>query len=82
MGSNNSTKANMKRLSTFKSWALICLGKTKENDRGEYVYQVWQKICAENKNKIDRHQAVKGATKTAAERFINGTNFVIQHSVS
>ena len=41
MGSNNSTKANMIRLSTFKSWALICLGKTKENDRGEYVYQVW-----------------------------------------
>ena len=83
MASNNSTKANMIRLSTFKSWGFNMFGvKTKENDRDEYVFQVWQKICAENKNKIDRHQAVKGATKTAAERFINGTNFVIQHSVS
>ena len=45
--------------------------KTKKNDQDEYVYQVWCKICAANKAKIYRHQAVKGATKTAAERFIN-----------
>ena len=47
--------------------------KTKKNDQNECVYQVWCKICAANKAKIYRHQAVKGATKTAAERFINHT---------
>ena len=38
--------------------------------------------CAANKDKIYLHQAVKGATKTATERFINGTNFVTKHPVS
>ena len=46
------------------------------------VYQVWCKICAANKGKIYRHQEVKGTTKTAAECFINGTNFVTKHFVS
>ena len=63
--------------------ALICLGlKQKKNDQDEHVYQVLCKICAANKDKIYCHQAVKGATKTAAECFINGTNFVTKHSVS
>ena len=56
--------------------------KTKKNDQNKYVYQVWCKISAANKDKVYRHQAVKGATKTAAEHFINGTNFVTKHSVS
>ena len=63
--------------------ALICLGlKLKKNDQDKYVYQVWYEICAANKDKIYCHQEVKGATKTTAERFINGTNFVTKHSVS
>ena len=42
MPSNNSAKANMIRLSTFKSWGFNMFGvKTKENDRDEYVFQVW-----------------------------------------
>ena len=83
MASNDSAKGNMIRLSTFKSWGLNMFGvKTKKNDQGEYVYQVWCKICAANKDKIYHHQEVKGATKTAAERFINGTNLVNKHSVS
>ena len=53
--------------------------KILKNDQDEYVYQVWCKICAENKNKIYRHQEVKGAIKTAAEHLINGTNFVNKH---
>ena len=82
MVSNNSTKGNMIRLSTFKSWGFNMLGvKTKKNE-GEYVDQVWCKICAANKDKIYRHQEVKGTTKTAAERFINGTNFVTKDFVS
>ena len=82
MASSDSAKGNMIRLSTFKSWGLNMFGvKTKKNDQGEYVYQVWCKICAANKDKIYRHQ-VKGATKAAAERFINGTNFVTKHSIS
>ena len=82
MVSNNRTKGNMIRLSTFKSWVFNMLGvKTKKNE-GEYVDQVWCKICAANKDKIYRHQEVKGATKTATENFINGTNFVTKHSVS
>ena len=82
MVSNDSTKGNMIRLSTFKSWGFNMLGfKTKKNE-GEYVDQVWCKICAANKDKIYRHQEVKGATKTATENFINGTNFVTKHSVS
>ena len=82
MVSNNSTKGNMIRLSTFKSWGFNMLGvKTKKNE-GEYVDQVWCKICAANKDKIYRHQEVKVATKTATENFINGTNFVTKHSVS
>ena len=63
--------------------SLICLGlKLKKNDQDKYVYQVWYEICAANKDKIYCHQEVKGATKTTAERFINGTNFVTKHSVS
>ena len=83
MAFNDSAKGNMIRLSTFKSWDLnmFCV-KTKKSDRGEYVYQVWCKICAANKDKIYRHQEVKGATKAAAERFFNGANFVTKHSVS
>ena len=46
------------------------------------VYQIQCKICAANKDKVYCHQAVKGATEAAAERFINGTNFVTKHSVS
>ena len=81
MVSNDSTKGNMIRLSTFKSWGFNMFGvKTKKNDEGEYVDQVWCKICAANKDKIYRHQEVKGATNTAAERFINGTNFVTKYS--
>ena len=56
--------------------------KTKKNNQDEYVYQVCCKICDANKDKIYRHQEVKGATKTAAKRFINGTNFVTKHSLS
>ena len=73
----------MIRLSTFKSRGLNLFGvKTKKTDQGEYVYQVWCKICAANKDKIYRHQELKDAAKTAAERFINGTNFVTKRSVS
>ena len=83
MAFNDSAKGNMIRLSTFKSWGLNMFRvKTKKNDRGEYLYQVWCKICAANKDKIYRHQEVKGATKAAAERFNNGTNFVTKHSIS
>ena len=74
MASNDSTKGNIIRLSTCKSWGFNMFGvKTKKNDQDEYVYQVWCKICSANKAKIYRHQALKGATKTAAERFINHT---------
>ena len=48
--------------------------KTTKNDQDKYVYQVWCKICAANKDKIYRHQALNGVTKTTAKRFINGTN--------
>ena len=83
MASNDSTKGNMIRLPTFKSCGLNMVGvKTKKNDQDKYVYQVWCKICAANKDKIYRHQEVKGTTKTAAERFINGTNFVTKDFVS
>ena len=83
MASKDSTKGNIIHLSTFKSWGFNKFGvKTKKNDQDRYVYQVWCKICAANKDKICCHQAVKGATKTDAERFINGTSFVTKHSVS
>ena len=83
MVSNDSAKGSMISFSTFKSWGLNMLGvKTKKNDQGEYVYEVWCKICAANKGKIYRYQEVKDATKAAAEHFINGTNFVTKHSVS
>ena len=83
MASNNSTKGNMIHLPMFKSWGFNMFGvKTKKNDQDKYVYQVWYEICAANKDKIYCHQEVKGATKTTAERFINGTNFVTKHSVS
>ena len=83
MASNDSAKGNMIRLSTFKSWGFNMFGvKTKKNDQDKYVYQVWCKICAANKDKIYRHQEVKSTTKTAAEHFINDTNFVTKHSVS
>ena len=83
MASNDSTKGNMICLSTFKSWGFNMFGvKTKKNDQDEYVYQVWCKICAANKDKIYRHQEVKSTTQTAAEHFINDTNFVTKHSVS
>ena len=83
MASKDSTKGNIIRLSTFKSWVFNMFGvKTKKNDQDQHVCQVLCKICAANKDKIYRHQAVKGATKTVAERFINGTNFVTKHSVS
>ena len=79
MAPNNSTKGNMICLSRSCNTFGV---KTKKNDQDESVYQVWCKICAANKDKIYRHQAVKGATKTGAERFINGSSFVTKHSVS
>ena len=83
MVSKDSTKGNIIRLSTFKSWDFNMFGvKTKKNDQDEYVYQIQCKIRAANKDKIYYHQAVKGATKAAAGHFINGTNFVTKHSVS
>ena len=83
MVSNNTTKGNIICLSTFKSWGFNMFGvKNKKYDQDKYDYQVCYKICAANKDKIYHHQAVKGTTKTAAERFINGTNFVTKHSVS
>ena len=83
MASNDSTKENMIHLPMFESWGFNIFGvQTKKNDQDEYVYQVWCKICAANKDKIYHHQAVKGATKTAAKRFINGTNFMTKQSVT
>ena len=83
MASNDSTKGNMIRLSTFKSWGLNMFRvKTKKNDQDEYVCQVWCKTCAANNDKIYCHHEVKGTTKSAAECFISGANFVTKHSVS
>ena len=67
----------MIHLSTFKSWGFNMFGvKTKKMVKTNMF------IKSANKDKTYRHQEVKGATKTAAERFINGTNFVTKHSVS
>ena len=46
-----------------------------------YVSQVWCKVCASNKGKLYERHAVKGATKTAAESFANGTDFATKHLV-
>ena len=56
--------------------------KTKRKDQDEYVCQVWCKTCAANNDKIYCHHEVKGTTKSAAECFISGANFVTKHSVS
>ena len=45
MVSKDSTKGNIIRLSTFKSWVFNMLGvKTKKNDQDQHVYQVLCKI--------------------------------------
>ena len=56
--------------------------KTEKNDQDEYDIKSGVKYVLQTKAKIYCHQEVKGPTKTAAERFINGTNFVTKHSVS
>ena len=68
---------------TFDKWAVSgVLGHKTVIESGlEYVYFVWCKVCAANKGKILKHPVVKGATKVAADTYINGTNVVTKYSV-
>ena len=69
---------------TFDKWAVSgVLGHKTVIESGllEYVYFFWCKVCAANKGKTLKHPAVKGATKVAADTYINGTNVVTKYSV-
>jgi hypothetical protein len=74
---------NKVMLQTFKNWKFDVFGyKTVVEDGVTYVNFVWCKICAKNKECIVQHPSIKGASKTIADVFIKGTNFVTKHTVS
>ena len=76
----DSSKQTAVKFSTFQSWNLTCIGYNTYEDVS-YISKVWCKICAANKGKLYQHHAVKGATEEAAERFVDGTEFVTKHLV-
>ena len=79
-----STKGVKVQLSTFNKWGVSgVLGfKTSLENGIDYVDFVWCKLCAANKGNVFKHSAIKGATKSAAETYINGTNVITKHTVS
>ncbi len=78
----NSKEKKTVKLQTFLSWKATDIGYTTFT-KGETVYvnKVWCKVCVANKGKLYQHTAVKGATKEAAQRYIDGTDFVTKHTV-
>ena len=79
------SKGKAVKFSTFKSWGIpddVIGFKTIVEEGATLVNFVWCKICSKYKGCILRHPAVKGATKVAAETYINGTNVVTKFAVS
>lgn len=77
----NSKKTNVK-LPTFETWNLRRIGHKCELKEGvTYFSHVWCKVGRFHNGKLYQHHAVKGATKTAAERFVDGRDFVTKYSV-
>ena len=76
-------KGNSVKLSTFNAWGYSSvIGiKTKVKDGATYVNFVWCKVCSKFKNCV-LNQNVCGATKEAADVFVNGTNVVTKFTVS
>lgn len=76
-------KGNKVKLPTFLKWGISNIFGHKEVcETGiTYVNYIWCKVCAANKNCVLNHPSVKGATRTSAERFINGTSNVTNDAV-
>ena len=77
-------KGNKVQLRTFLKWGISNVFGHKEvtEDGVVYVNNIWCKVCASNKTCVLNHPSVKGATRIAAERFINGTSNVTNDAVS
>ena len=74
----------MVKLQTFLKWGVqnVFGHKIKEVDSVKYVHEVHCIVRARNKTYILRNVEVTGAAKTAAEKYINGTNNVTNDAVS
>ena len=80
--STKTTKGNKVQLSTFLKWNVSdVVGYTTNEENGNtYVVTVYCKVCARNKEAALK--SCKGPIKEAVMRFIDGTNFVTNHSVT
>ena len=77
-------KGNRVKLCTFLSWGVSgIIGHKEVIENGVvFVNFVWCKLCGKNITCVLQHPSVKGASKKAADCFIDGTTFVSKHTVS
>ena len=80
---SNEIKGNKVKLQTFFKWGIgnVFGHEVLVETSISYVNNIWCKVCARNKNVFRNNSAVKGATRIAAERFINGTSNVTNDAV-